>query len=143
MLTAGGVLPPRDEEITRAEQWLASLLESLPSPEHRRLVRAFATWQVMRRLRQNSRARPRHRTRTAGARNSISAAIRFLAWLGQRGTALRQCRQADIDEWLTTASASESESTRDFLAWAARRGHCPPFAFPARQRRAGTAISDS
>ena len=143
MLTAGGVLPPRDEEIARTELWLAGLLESLPSPEHRRLIRAFATWQVMRRLRQNAQARPRHRTRTASARNSISAATRFLAWLGQHGTALRQCRQADIDDWLTTASASESENTRDFLAWAASRGHCPPFAFPARQRRTGTAISDT
>ena len=130
MLTAGGVLPPRDEELTRAEQWLAGLLESLDVPEHRRLVRAFATWQVMRRLRQNAQARPRHRTRTASARNSISEAARFLAWLGGRGTTLRQCRQADIDEWLTTASASASESTRDFLAWAARHGHCPAFAFP-------------
>ena len=77
------------------------------------------------------------------ARNSISEAARFLAWLSRRGTTLRQCRQADIDEWLTTASASASESTRGFLAWAARHGHCPAFAFPARQRHAGPAISDS
>ena len=130
MLTAGGVIPPRDEELTRAEQWLAGLLESLDVPEHRQLVRAFATWQVMRRLRQNAQARPRHRTRTANARNSISEAARFLAWLGERGTALRQCRQADIDEWLAAASASASESTRGFLTWAARHGHCPALAFP-------------
>jgi hypothetical protein len=142
-LTAGGVLPPRDEELTRAEHWLAGLLESLPSPEHRRLVRAFATWQVMRRLRHNAQARPRYRTRTARARNSVSAAVRLLAWLGGRGTTLRECRQADIDEWLVTASATAAESTRDFLSWAARHGHCRPFAFPARQRRTGTAISDS
>jgi hypothetical protein len=141
MLTASGVLPPRDEELTRAEQWLAVLLESLPSLEHRRLIRAFATWQVMRRLRQNSQARPRRRTRTASARNSISAAARLLAWLGGRGTTLRQCRQADIDEWLTTAGAGDG--TSDFLAWAARHGHCRPFAFPARQRPTGTAISDT
>lgn len=143
VLTAGGVLDPRDEELTRAEQWLAGLLESLDSPEHRWLVRAFATWQVMRRLRHNAQARPRHRTRTANARNSISEAARFLAWLSGRGTTLPQCRQADIDDWLGTASASAAESTRGFLDWAARNGHCPAFAFPARQRHAGPAISDS
>lgn len=143
VLIAGGVIPPRDEELTRAEQWLAGLLESLDIPEHRRIVRAFATWQVIRRLRQRTQARPRHRTRTAVARNSISEAARFLAWLSGRGTTLQQCRQADIDEWLTTASAGASESTRGFLDWAARHGHCPAFAFPARQRHAGTAISDS
>ena len=47
MLVAGGVLPPRDEELARAEQWLAGLLASMTVPEHRRLVRAFATWQVI------------------------------------------------------------------------------------------------
>ena len=143
MLTVGGVLPPRDEELTRAGQWLAGLLESLDAPEHRRLVRAFATWQVMRRLRQNAQARPRYRTRTANARNSISEAARFLAWLGGRGTTLRQCRQADIDEWLATVSASASENIHGFLTWAARHGHCQAFAFPVRQRHGGTAISDS
>jgi hypothetical protein len=143
VLTAGGVLAPRDEELTRAEQWLAGLLESLDSPEHRRLVRAFATWQVMRRLRRNAQARPRHRTRTASARSSISEAARFLAWLRGRGTTLQQCHQADIDEWVATASASAAENTRSFLDWAACRGHCPAFAFPARQRHAGPAISDS
>jgi hypothetical protein len=143
VLTAGGVLAPRDEDLTRAEQWLASLLESLGSPEHRRLVRAFATWQVMRRLRQRARGRPRHRTPTANARNLIGEAARFLDWLSRRGTTLEQCRQADIDDWLATASASAAESTRGFLDWAARHGHCPALAFPARRRPAGTAISDS
>jgi hypothetical protein len=141
VLTAGGALPPRDEELTRAEQWLAGLLESLPSPGRRRLVRAFATWQVMRRLRRNAQAWPRRRTRTASARSSISEAVRLLAWLGGRGITLRQCRQADIDEWLVTASTGDG--ARDFLAWAARHGHCRPFTFPARQRRTGTAITDS
>jgi len=143
VLTAGGVLAPGDEELTRAEQWLAGLLESLDIPGHRRLVHASATWQVMRRLRHNAQARSRQRTRTAAARNSISEATRFLAWLSGRGTTLRQCRQADIDEWLATASASASESTRGFPDWAARHGHCQAFAFPARQRHGGTAISDS
>ena len=67
------VLPPRDEELARAEQWLAGLLASMTVPEHRRLVRAYATWQVILRLRRSSRARRRPRTYTARARNKISA----------------------------------------------------------------------
>ena len=126
-----------------SDLWLARLLESLQAPEHRRIVRSFATWQVMRRLRQRAQARPRHRTRTAAARNSISEATRLLAWLSRRGATLRHCRQADIDDWLATASESAAGSTRGFLDWAARHGHCPAFAFPARQRHAGPAISDS
>ena len=55
MLVAGGVLPPRDEELARTEQWLTALLASVDDPGHRRLVQAFATWHVMRRLRRSRR----------------------------------------------------------------------------------------
>ena len=141
MLVAGGVLPPRDEELARAEQWLAGLLASMTVPEHRRLVRAFATWQVIMRLRRTSRTRRRPRTYTARARNMISAAVRFLSWLGARGTTLPACRQADIDDWLTAGPGAAD--VRDFLAWAARQGHCQLFDIPRPPRRAGTAIGDS
>ena len=136
MLTVGGVLPPRDEELTRAEQWLAGLLESLDAPEHRRLVRAFATWQVMRRLRRNAQARPRYRTRTANARNSISEAARFLAWLGGRGTDAT-AMQAGRHRRMAGHRQRKRRRHRDFLTWAARHGHCQAFAFPVRQ--SGTA----
>ena len=141
MLVAGAVLPPRDEELARAEQWLAALLASMTVPEHRRLVRAFATWQVIMRLRRTSRTRRRPRTYTARARNMISAAVRFLSWLGARGTALPAARQADIDDWLTAGPGAAD--VRDFLAWAARQGHCQLFDIPRPPRRAGTAIGDS
>jgi hypothetical protein len=38
MLTVGGTLPPRDEELACIEQRLAALLASAGAPEHRRLV---------------------------------------------------------------------------------------------------------
>ena len=142
MLIAGAVLPPRDEELARAGQWLAGLLASMTVPEHRRLVRAFATWQVILRLRRTSQARRRPRTYTARARNMISAAVRFLSWPGARGTTLPACRQADIDDWLTAAGPGAAD-VRDFLAWAARQGHCQQFDIPRPPRRAGTAIGDS
>jgi hypothetical protein len=141
MLIAGGVLPPRDEELARAEQWLTALLAAIDVPEHRRLVHAFATWQVMRRLRRTSQTRRRPRTYTAHARNTIGAAARFLGWLGARGTALPGCRQADVEDWLATGPGAWY--VRDFLAWAARHGHCQAFAVPRPPQRAGTAISAS
>jgi hypothetical protein len=141
MLVAGGVLPPRDEELARTERWLAGLLASMTVPEHRRLVRAFATWQVMPRLRRSSQARRRPRTYTARARNMISTAARFLSWLSARGTTLPACRQADIDNWLTASPGAGD--VRDFLAWAARQGHCPPFDIPRPPPRAGTGIGDN
>ena len=73
----------------------------------------------------------------------ISAAVRFLS-LARRNAAPPPpaCRQADIDDWLTAAGPGAAD-VRDFLAWAARQGHCQPFDIPRPPRRAGTAIGDS
>ncbi|MPY86194.1 MAG: hypothetical protein GEV00_23870, partial [Actinophytocola sp.] len=133
MLITGGVLAPRDEELARVERWLADLLAAIEDPEHRRLVRAFATWRVMRRLRRSAEARSTPRTYTAHARNKVKAAVDFLAWLAARDTALVDCRQADIDEWLTTGPGACQ--VRDFTAWAAERRHCEEFIVPGPQRR--------
>lgn len=51
MLTAGGVLPARDEDFARSEQWLTGLLGTIEPTAGRRLVQAHATWLVIRRLR--------------------------------------------------------------------------------------------
>ncbi len=141
MLTASGVLPPRDEELARTEQWLTALLASITDPGHRRLVHAFATWHVMRRLRRAAGSGRRPRTYTAHARNTIKAAARFLSWLGERGTALPACRQADAEDWLATGPGASH--VRGFLTWAARHGHCQPLSIPGPQRHTGTTITDS
>jgi hypothetical protein len=138
MLITGGVLEPRDEELARTEQWLAALLASIEPAEHRRLVHAFATWDVMRRLRRTAAASSRPRTYTAHARHKIKAAARFLAWLTTHSTPLTSCCQADIDDWLATGPGACY--ARGFLAWAASQGHCPAFEVPPPARQAGTAI---
>jgi hypothetical protein len=138
MLTAGGALPPRNEELARTGQWLTSRLETIDPAAGRRLVQAYATWQVMRRLR-TSAQRNRARTPTAHARNNIRAAAALLAWLHGRGIALSNCRQTDIDDWLGTGPPACL--ARDFLSWAASRQHCQRLAIPAPPRATGAAIS--
>jgi hypothetical protein len=139
MLTAGGALPPRDEELAHAGQWLAAVLETIEPAADRRLVQAYATWQVMRRLRASAARTARPRTPTAHARNNIRAAASLLAWLRSRGTELAACGQADIDQWLHTRPSACL--ARDFLAWAAARGHCQQLSIPAPPRATGSAIS--
>lgn len=139
MLTAGGVLPPRDEELARTGRWLDAVLETVQPAAARRLVRAYATWQVMRRLRASAGRAARPRTYTAHARRNIRAAASLLAWLHGRSRALAECRQADVDTWLTTGPAAGQ--ARDFLSWAARHGHCPPFAIRGPARVTGPAAS--
>jgi len=139
MLTAGGALPPRDEELARTGQWLTVVLSTIEPAADRRLVQAYATWQVMRRLRASAAAAARPRTPTAHARNNIRAAASLLAWLRGRGTDLAACGQADIDQWLHTGPSAGQ--ARDFLAWAATRGHCQPMTMPPPPRVTGPAIS--
>jgi hypothetical protein len=139
MLTAGGVLPPRDEELARTGQWLDGVLGTVEPPAAKRLVRAYATWQVMRRLRASAGRAARPRTYTAHARRNIRAAASFLTCLHGRGRSLAQCRQADVDSWVVTGPAASQ--VRDFLSWAARHGHCPAFAVPSPARATGPAAS--
>ncbi len=47
-VTAGGALPPRDEELARTGQWLGCVLETIAPAAAQRVARAYATWQVMR-----------------------------------------------------------------------------------------------
>jgi hypothetical protein len=139
MLTAGGVLPPRDEELARTAQWLTGVLEAVEPPAARQLVRAYATWQVMRRLRASAGRAGRPRTYTAHARRNIRAAASFLAWLDGRSLPLAACDQASIDSWLATGPAACQ--ARDFLSWAAQHGHCRKLSVPGPARGTGAAVS--
>ncbi len=139
ILTAAAVLPARDEGLARTELWLGPLLEAIESAADRRLVQAYATWQVIRRLRRSTGQAARPRTYTARARNNIRAAAGFLAWLRARQATLASCRQRDIDDWLATGPSACH--ARDFLTWAAGHRHCPGFAVPGPQRASGTSIS--
>ena len=118
MLTAAGALPARDEELARTGQWLAAILEAIEPAADRRLVQAYATWQVMRRLRASAAAAARPRTPTAHARNHIRAAASLLAWLRGRGTDARPPagRPTSTNGCAPGPSACLA---RDFLAWAA------------------------
>jgi hypothetical protein len=137
MLVAGGALGGRDEQLARAERWLDTLLAAIEIPEHRRLVQAFTTWQVIRRLRRGAEANRAPRTYTAHAKIKIKAAADFLAWLATRDSDLTQASQSDIDAWLVSSPAACH--VREFLTWAAERHQCQAFDVPAPERAIGSA----
>lgn len=141
LLVANQVLPPRDEALASTERFLAELLTGIASDTDRRLVQAYATWRVLRRLRRTAQHSTRPRTYTRHAHLKITAATRFLAWLAQRPTTLTTAGQADIDDWLATRPAAYDVG--DFLLWAAERDHCRPFAVPTPARNTGTATGDT
>lgn len=141
VLVANQVLPARDEALVRTERFLAEVLAGIDHDGDRRLVAAFATWRVLRRLRRRAEHRPRPRTYTRRARQQIRAAARFLAWLADRHLRLHQLTQADLDTWL--ADGPENYQVRDFLGWAGEHGHCRSLHVPPLGRATGAATSDA
>ena len=59
-------LPARDEALARVELWSREVLDAIDEPADRRLVQAYLTWQVLRRLRARSQISPGPRTPTGG-----------------------------------------------------------------------------
>jgi hypothetical protein len=140
LLVANQVLPARDEELASTERFLTELLAGIDRDPDRRLLAAYATWRVLRRLRRTAERAARPRTHTRHARLQISTAAQFLSWLAGRRTHLRDTTQADIDDWLT--SGPSAHAVRDFLGWAGEHHHSSKFAIPAPGRRSGPAIAD-
>jgi len=137
VLVAADVLPAHDEPLARIEAWVTTLLTGVEAPEHRRLLHAYATWQILRRLRRRATNNTTGRTPTGHPRTQLLVATRFLTWLDHTGTALAQCSQGDVDTWL--AGGPAGYPVRDFLGWAAEHHHCPAMLVPALGRTTGTA----
>lgn len=139
VLVAADELPARDEGLARLEAWVATtLLSGVQQPEHRRLLHAYATWQVLRRLRRRASNNTTGRTPTGYPRTQLLLASRFLGWLDQRGVTLDRCRQGDVDSWLADGPAGYP--VRDFLGWAAEHHHCPDLLVPTAARTTGTTL---
>jgi hypothetical protein len=85
LLMACGALPHVDRRILLYEQWYLRQLANVTDPDHRRLLRQYATWDQLPRL----HAAARTGRLTTGARNhaagQFTCAARFLTWLAARG----------------------------------------------------------
>ena len=138
VLVANQVLPPRDDQLTAAERFLTRTLTGISRDGDRRLVHAYATWQVLRRLRATAARTDRPRTHINHARTNINAAVGLLNWLADHGTTLAEVGQADIDSYLAGQSPSRYR-VRDFLKWAAAAGHTDPVTIATPGRNPGPA----
>ncbi|MFE1554283.1 hypothetical protein ACFW6V_04735 [Streptomyces sp. NPDC058734] len=78
------------------ESWLVGHLAAIDDSERIQIVRRFATWDVLPKL----RARAGHRPLTPGSRKCAADQIRhataFLSWLDDHDRDLATCRQADL-----------------------------------------------
>ncbi len=130
VLVATGTLPPRDELMARLERFTGDVLDGRPDPEQRQVLRRYATWHLLRRLRGRNNGRPVTREQQDVVQQQVRAAVALLDWLGSRDLALGTCGQADLDEWLSSAGASHRHHAGHFVRWAARQ-RLTAVSFPA------------
>lgn len=106
------------------------MLATVDDPEHRRLLRAFATWRVLHRIRRRAARTPASVFVVDRARAQIVQAHEFLRHLAARQIPLAAASQRDLDRWLAGGPRARAH-VRAFLNWAADQHHAPALTVPA------------
>lgn len=141
ILVAAGILPQRDEHLAQVERWIKDAAGRVADPAERRILRRYAIWHHLRRLRHESQRRHITAEQAEYAQNDLRAAIKLINWLREHGRSLATCDQRDIDRWLANGSTSRYVA-RQFLAWTARRGHTRDIEIPVRTRSDTVSLLD-
>ena len=138
-LVKHSALPERDEICHRFERWIIATTDQLPDHPDRANLRRWATWTILRDLRDRRRASPTAGDRAARAR--VRVARDFVAWLHQQQLTLATTGQHDVDRWLAEGATTRRQ-IRAFLRWTSKTKLTPPLdaAGPSRpptRHRAG------
>ena len=129
LLVAHAVLPSRNRYLAAYARWAEQVLAGIEDRSDRRLIAAFLRWHIRPRLQRQAAAGELTESRYSVARAQINIAIRFLAWLHQRGRDLGSATQADIDAWFAGGPTTRVHS-RTFIRWAMTTRRSPTFDLP-------------
>jgi hypothetical protein len=130
VLIATQTLPPRDEQMARRERFTAGMIDSRPDPEQRQILRRYATWHLLRRLRSRNHGRPVTGEQHNVVQQQVRGAVALFDWLDSRDLTLGTCGQAHLDEWLSGSGNFRSRDAGHFVRWAARQ-RLTPVTIPA------------
>ena len=118
LLVRYGVLAPRDRRLADFQRWAATKLGAIGDPEQRQLLERFLRWRLLNHLRSGSTpATPVGHGPYQRAKQRLTVAAAFLAWLAGRGRQLGECTQHDLDEWFATGPTTRRHVIT-FLSWA-------------------------
>jgi hypothetical protein len=131
VLVATGALPERDEHFARLERWISLAINERCDLRDRELLRRYAVWHLLRRLRQRNRDSTITYGQLDTVRQRVSAALTLLAWLRERELTLATCRQADLDAWRASTETGHRDRAGHFVRWAITRGINRDLCFPA------------
>lgn len=115
LLASAGVLEPYWPSIERIDPWLAGLVAQHPAG-HAEVLNRYASWHVLRRLRRHATAGTLTSSVINGARSSIRAASRLLAWIEEDGGTVADLTQPRLERYLAEHPGSRS-SAAGFLLW--------------------------
>ena len=131
LMMATGILPPVDRFLFLFEQWWPTWLATIEDPEHRKVLRHFITWHVLRTMRATIASRgelghgPPQR-----ARRLLRSAAALLEDLARHDRVLGTCRQADIDRIFAHPQHPMARDMRPFLRWAMTSRRMPKLTLP-------------
>jgi len=120
VLVATGALPHRDEHLVRLEQWITTTVADRADPEQRALLHRYAIWHALHRLRRRNNGEHATDGQRVAVQRNIKAAITLLDWLTDCGLDLASAGQGDLEQWLTSASATARVDAGNFVRWARR-----------------------
>jgi hypothetical protein len=129
LLMATGLLPQRNPELLKFDEWTTDLLGRIDAAEGRQALATYIRWhhrhRILRQL-DNGNLRP---SAWSTARNQAKAARDFLGWLRSRGQTLAECTQHDIDDWFASGPKTRLLA-RIFMTFAIRQRLCPKLHIP-------------
>jgi hypothetical protein len=125
-LVACGVLPPVDRHLVDVEVWLHRRLGQLVDHPHERLLRQFALWHQLPKLRATAATRPLRSTAKPYATQQFTQAQVFLSWLYDNNINQADVTQSTIDTWYASHRVHQRhQKVRGFLTWAIDHAHLP------------------
>ena len=142
ILVAVETLPPRDEQMARLERWITATIAERPDPDEAHLLRRYALWHILRRLRRRLNGSTATHNQLVNARQHVKAAVSLLDWLTANNLTLATAGQGDLDNWLTSDTATLRREAGHFVRWA-KKQKLTSLDFPASRWGGPSGIIDT
>lgn len=127
------MLPAEDRQLLQFQAWLTRRLDELAEPPHARLLRQFALWHQLPRMRTKADHQPLTAPARTYAQLEFTHAAAFCTWLAGRDQSPRTLTQPELGRYYTGLKIGHRKSLRGFLNWAMTSKNLPTLVF-ARTR---------
>jgi hypothetical protein len=128
LLVSVGTLEERDNHLARLQVRLDQLIAGA-HPDDRTVLRRYATWKLIPRVRRASQRGRHTASRAYGVRTILSSATHFAAWLRDHDASLATATQAHFDLY-ATRHPRQIDRVGPFLRWCRQHRFTPPLVIP-------------